>query len=191
MSVKFLIPFLVILSGCEAIKNPELPNLAFTGYEVPEGTPIFQKGYRDGCENGLFSRGNNLYRARYGSGGFRYDGDLIDNPEYRFGVSRGYGYCFTLFTAGGQSTGGWDNYILPKGSQFDMGRKSIDGTVNYEVGHWKNAANVQYGGLDAIFGVASKPKGFSVFGSHPLYGTDSGNQLFGWNSKKDYINWGF
>ncbi len=151
--------------------------LANMNYTVPDGTPIFQQGFRDGCENGLYSRGNSLYRSKYSS--YQYTPSLIDNPEYKFGYGRGYGWCFILNTTGGHS-GGADAFIYGKGTPFDMGRGNIDGTLNYETGSWKNPLNVQGGGLDGVLQSTQSPKGFTAFGSHPLYGTPSSNQVFGW-----------
>lgn len=170
------------------IKGSWGSKLAFTNYYVPEGTPIFQQGFKDGCENGLYSRGNGIYRTRYG-GTYKYHPELIDNPEYQFGISRGYSYCFTYNTAGGMSAsntgsgmslGSSDAYIYGKGVPFDMGRTNYDRTVNYEEGTWSNPFNVSGGGVDGVFGNITKPKGFGVFNSHPLYGTPNDQQIFGW-----------
>lgn len=150
-------------------------------YTIPDGSPMFQKGWKDGCENGLYSRANALYRTKYND--FNYDPSSIDNPEYRFGYGKAYGYCFTMNTAGGHGApglGGADAFIYGRGVPFDMGRKSIDETLNYEAGSWNNAATVKFNGVDGNFDAITKSKGFSVFGSHPLYGTPNDQQIFGW-----------
>jgi hypothetical protein len=179
--LKLIIIFLTLsfLSSCKLFTGSSLSHLAFTNFKVPDGTPIFQKGYSDGCQNGLFSRGNMLYRTRYGIGGFKYDADYIDNPEYRFGVSRGYSYCFTYNTAG-RMVRPMDEYLYGKGTQFNMGRNSYNKSLQYESGSWSNAANVKHGGVNGIFSAVTKPKGFTAMGSHPLFGTPNSNQLFGW-----------
>jgi len=173
----FYLLIILTLSSCKFFTGAKRYHLANTNYTVPDGTPTFQQGFRDGCENGIHSRGNSLYRTKYSS--YQYHPDLIDNPEYQFGYGRGYGWCFTLNTAGGHG-GGFDSFIYGKGVPFDMNKGSIDSTVNYETGSWKNPLNVQTGGLDGVLQSVQSPKGWSAFSSHPLYGTPSSNQVFGW-----------
>jgi hypothetical protein len=171
-----LLTILLFLGSCRLFSGASRYNLAMMDYAIPDGTPIFQEGYRDGCESGLYSRGNSLYKIKYS--GHKYNPKLIDNPEYKFAFGRGYGYCFTLNTAGGHS-GGADKFIYGKGVPFDMGRTSYDGTINYEQGSWRNPFS-SGSGVNGIFEAVQSPKGFSVFGSHPLYGTNNDKQIFGW-----------
>jgi hypothetical protein len=173
----FLLIAILFLSNCKLFTGSRRYLVANTNYSIPDGTPVFQQGWRDGCENGLYSRGNTFYRTKYN--GFQYSPDLMDNPEYKFGYGKAYSYCFTLNTAG-EHSGGFDAFIYAKGAPFDMERTSIDRTVNYEVGSWSNAANVKHKGVDGNFDAIQSPKGFSVFGSHPLYGTTNEKQIFGW-----------
>ncbi len=173
-NIFFLITILA-LSGCKFFTGAARYNLANMKYTVPAGTPIFQQGYRDGCENGLLTRGNTLYRMKYR--GFNYTPSLIENPEYKFAYGRGYGYCFTINTAGSHA-GGTDAFIYGKGVA-DLRKTSLSETLNYETGTWNNPLNDKYGGLNGVFDGITKPKGFSVFGSHPFYGT-SHNQIFDW-----------
>ncbi|MFT6331880.1 MAG: hypothetical protein ACJAW3_000200 [Lentimonas sp.] len=177
--IKKLILILILLSfsNCKAVTGARRYFYLGTQYSVPDGTPIFQKGYRDGCENGIYSRGNAFYRTKYN--GYNYDYSLIENPEYKFGYGKGYGYCFTTNTVGGHSLGGSDAFIYGKGVPFDMGRGNIDDTLNYETGHWSNPF-ASGKGLDGVVDSIQSPKGFSVFGSHPLYGTTNEKQIFGW-----------
>jgi hypothetical protein len=151
--------------------------VANTNYTIPDGTPTFKQGWKDGCENALYSRGNTFYRTKYH--GFKYSPELIENPEYKFGYGKAYSYCFTLNTAGAH-TGGFDSFIYAKGTPFDMERASIDKTLNNEEGTWSNPVNVKHGGVNGNFDTLQSPKGFSVFGSHPLYGTPNDKQIFGW-----------
>jgi hypothetical protein len=176
--IKKIFYFITILTleNCKLFTGASTYYLTGTNYKVPDGTPAFQQGFRDGCESGLHSRGNVLYRTRYSH---KYTPSLIDNPEYKFGYGRGYGWCFTTQTAGGH-TGGFDAFIYGKGVPFDMGRASIDGTVQYETGSWSNPLNTNAGGVDGIIGAVQSPKGFSTFGTHPLYGTKNDTQIFVW-----------
>ena len=129
--MKNLLLLLIISSlfGCRFFSGPKSYYLAMMNYKVPDGSPIFKKGYSDGCESGLYSRGNVLYRVKYK--GHRYDPTLIDHPEYKFAFGRGYGYCFTLNTAG-THTGGADEFIYSKskGMPFEMGRADYNDTIN-------------------------------------------------------------
>ena len=79
------------ISSCAWIKNATTPYFAFTNFKVPDGTPKFQAGYKDGCSTALYSRGTVLYRNRYS---YKFDPKMIDDPEYNFGHNRGYGWCF-------------------------------------------------------------------------------------------------
>jgi hypothetical protein len=173
----FSIILILTLSGCKLFSGSSRYVFANMNYAIPDGTPTFKQGWKDGCENGIFSRGNTLYRTKYS--GFKYTTELIDNPEYKFAYGRAYGYCFTMNTAGAH-TGGFDSFIYARGTPFDMGRGNIDDTVNYETGSWKNPLNVKHKGVNGNFDAIQSPKGFSVFGSHPLYGTPNDNQIFGW-----------
>jgi hypothetical protein len=173
----FLLIILISLGNCKFFTGARSYFYLGTKYAIPDGTPIFQKGYRNGCENGIYSRGNVLYRSKYHN--FNYDYSLINNPEYKFGYAKGYGYCFTTNTSGNQSAGGFDVFIYAKGLPFDMGRNSIDNTVNYETGHWKNPF-ASGKGINGIADAVQSPKGFSAFGTHPLYGTSNKEQIFGW-----------
>ena len=47
--------------------------------KVPEGSEMFQKGWKDGCETGLGSYGNTRYQMAYD---FVQDYELVNNPEY-------------------------------------------------------------------------------------------------------------
>ena len=172
-----LLAIILSLTGCKFFTGAKGYFFMGTNYQVPNGTPAFQQGYRDGCENGIYTRANVLYKTRYH--GYQYTPSLIDNPEYKFGYGRGYGYCFTMSTSGVHS-GGFDAFIYGRGQPFDMQRNSYDGTVNYETGSWNNPFNIGSGGTDNVWGAVQSPKGFSTFSSHPLYGTPNSTQIFGW-----------
>ena len=155
--------------------------LSMTNFKVPDGTPIFQEGYKDGCGTILGARSTSLYRMKYA--GYKRNPDYIDNPEYNFGYSKGWSYCFNYIVGAGYfGQGGSDQYIFGKGPQFDMGRGNWDSTINYETGTWNNPTSSEGGSnsVDGIWGEFQAPKGFSVFGGHPLYGTSNNTQIFGW-----------
>ncbi|MBM3579341.1 MAG: hypothetical protein FJX34_01030 [Alphaproteobacteria bacterium] len=98
----------------------------FTGFKVPPGTAAFQSGYKDGCGGVLYARGNVLYRTRYD---FHYDPKMIGNPDYKFGYSRGWSWCFQQVI---QPTTGVsrspDRYLLPYGQPqpFDTSPSNIN-----------------------------------------------------------------
>ncbi len=173
----FLLISLLSFSSCKFFTGADSYFFMGTNYQVPDGTPAFQQGWKDGCENGIYTRANTFYRTKYHK--FNYQPSLIDNPEYKFAYGRGYGYCFSMNTSGAHS-GGYDAFIYGRGTPFDMGQGNIDGTVNYETGTWNNPLNTNSGGIDGVWGAAQSPKGFSLFSSHPLYGTPNSNQIFGW-----------
>ncbi len=119
-----LIILLFFQTSCEWFKGVGTPFYFMTNLKVPEGTPTFQKGFKDGCESVVYARGNNIYRARYG---YRYDPKLINNSEYGLGRSRGYTWCFLNTLAGvtGPQTS-FDRYILPHGYDDTFNAASWD-----------------------------------------------------------------
>ncbi len=79
------------LSGCGKVferifTKPRPMNLG----ETPPGSPIFQKGWDDGCESGLSAYGGSRYKTAYG---FQQDLSLVDNPEYYRAWKDAYTYC--------------------------------------------------------------------------------------------------
>ncbi len=120
-----LLILLLFLSGCEWITSAGSPYYAGTDFKIPDGTPAFQQGFKDGCSSGSYARGNYFYRMRYG---YRYDANMVGNPEYRFGHSRGYTWCFTHINPqvlGPQSSA--FNYLFPRGTTFDFTTGDIGG----------------------------------------------------------------
>lgn len=118
--VVILLVFLT-LSNCQWFRAADTTFLSGTDIKVPEGSPTFKKGFRDGCETVLSSRGNTYYRTKYS--GFRYDPKLIKDAEYKFAVSRGYGFCFNYIIR--FLNAGSDDYIVAP-SNFDWSLGSID-----------------------------------------------------------------
>jgi hypothetical protein len=188
---KYLLIILLTFTGCSRwFSYAETPFLAGTVMKVPEGTPIFQKGFKNGCATSLSARASGFYRDRYKH---YYDPKLIDNPEYKFGYSRGYGYCFQYTVAGGHTLlGSADTYIYARGTPFSMGTGDWQDTINYGKGNWSNPFGFSGGGIDSIWSVVQKGKGGgngpstnktaegeSAFSGHPLWGTWQNNQIFG------------
>ncbi|MCE3255694.1 MAG: hypothetical protein K0R25_1188 [Rickettsiaceae bacterium] len=179
----FPILTLLFLSNCIWFKGASTPFLAGTSFEVPEGTPLFKKGFTDGCGSILRNRSTGFYRDRYK---YQYDPTLIDNPEYKFGYSRGWTNCFNYIVGGRHTLGGSaDAYIyggFAPGTSFSMGKGNVDSTINYEEGTWNNPFAIGGGGIDSMWGVVqqgNKGGGGTAFGGHPLWGTWQTGQIFG------------
>jgi hypothetical protein len=114
---------ILLLANCEWFRVADTAFLAGTNIKIPEGTPIFKKGFKDGCETVLNSRGNSFYRTRYD--GFKYSPQYIDNAEYKFAVSRGYGYCFNYVI---RYLGEGSDAFIVSPSNFNWGLGSINET---------------------------------------------------------------
>jgi hypothetical protein len=160
---------------------------------MPTGTPKFLLGFRHGCGSILHDRGNLFYRTRFEH---YFDQSLIDDFEYLNGYKRGHSYCFQYsLGANGLQAGGPDKFLFPTENftpfTNGMGSGNINNTVNYAGGSaldWGFGKDVSGGGLNGSIGVLSKSYreetkavggNGGVFGSHPLWGTPSRNQIFG------------
>jgi hypothetical protein len=186
MKLRFLsIFFLCFLGGCKWFSSAGTPYFKWTNFKVPNGTPAFQQGYKDGCSTVLYARGNVYYRTKYD---YRYDPKMIGNPEYRFGHSRGYTWCFQQIIQGvsGAMTS-FDRAINPYGydTTFNAGNTEAAwdgffGSGNSPLGASTNS------GFDGIFDVMQKGVaggvgggGKSLFGTDPLWMGGSSGQFFG------------
>jgi hypothetical protein len=89
--ILFFIILMQITTSCQYFKSASTPYFMFTNFKVPDGSPNFQEGYRDGCSTVLYARGTVFYRNRYG---FKFNPNKINDPEYNFGHQRGYSWCF-------------------------------------------------------------------------------------------------
>lgn len=58
--------------------------------DTPEGSPIFQQGWEDGCETGMRVYGGLTYRMAYQ---FKQDQELVNDPEYYTAWRDAYTYC--------------------------------------------------------------------------------------------------
>ncbi len=179
----FLILFLLLESlSCSWPGATSTSIIAWTNIKVPEGSPVFQQGFKDGCSTAYYSRGNVLYRSRYQ---YRYDAKLIGNPEYRFGHSRGYTWCFTnAASAIAGPNASWDRYLSPYGydATFNAGNVNNAWGGFFGNGPLQWQSNNAGSGLDGIFDVLQKGGSGttgSAFGSNPLWAGGSKGQFFG------------
>ena len=173
-----IVTLLLFISGCRWFTDAKIHNLAFMQIKIPQGTPNFQKGFKEGCATVLYSRGYGLYRTFYE---YQFSPELIDQPDYFFGRKRGYNFCFGYITGGsGHFAKGWDAYIYGQGTPFDMGKSSIDKTVLG--GNVLDSWGDMRGGVGASLGVLQKNRANNggAMGGHIFYGNvnaNSGNIL--------------
>lgn len=154
-------------------------------YKIPQGTPAFQTGWKDGCETSSYSRGNIFYRT------FRkhnYNTKMIGNPEYRFGYGRGYTWCFQNVVSGiGGPQASFDRALAPYADNKTYGYGVFDTKADNIGVMWggffgsdimSSGANE---GWDASLGVLQKGgagTGKSAFGTILWEGGSKG-QFFG------------
>ncbi len=178
-----LVLILFSLGGCRWFGNISKPFLGGLDFKVPDGTPAFQQGFKDGCSVILYARGNGLYRDRYG---YRFDPKMIGNPEYRFGHSRGQSWCFQNLI-GPNPIASFDTYLNPHRAAsgygvFDMQSADIGSTWDgmFGSGAASGISNVTGSSLNSIFGAwGGNSTDGSVFNSNPIWGGNSKGQLFG------------
>lgn len=171
----------LMLNSCQWISTANGSFSAFTSIKIPDGTAIFQKGFRDGCGNAFYARGNGLFRARYT---FRFEGKLAGNSEYRFGLSRGYGYCFAYALSGvaGGPHASSDRMLSPHGYDSTFGAANQNAAWGDFFGGTA-FSNVGFGGsVDGVFGVYQtgidgKTSAFNANGV--LWAGGSSGQFFG------------
>lgn len=178
--------------GCRWITSAGTPFFYGTNFKVPDGTPTFQKGFRDGCSTLLSARGNDFYRSRYS---YRYDPSLIGNTEYRFGHQRGYSFCFQS-TTGPMNIGSFDKFLFPHGNNaFINGAVgSINNSGLFGSGPGNNSAfstslTTPGNGLDGMFDVLQKGNddggvggggSGTAFTGNIFWASGSSGYLLGW-----------
>ena len=179
--------------SCKLLTIPFKSSFApLSNFKVPPGTPAFKSGYKDGCSSVLYSRGNMFYRSRYE---YRYDPNMIDNTEYKFGYSKGGNWCFTHIVGISPDNvlgpGDGLSSLYPNGANamFDMSPNSMDNAWGGMFGSGLSSpidTNSTPGGLNAIFDVYQKGisggqagAGGSVFGSNPLWSGNKGVGFMG------------
>lgn len=146
----------------------------FGQFKIPDGTPSFQTGYKDGCSSSTYARSNVFYRTFYKH---KYDPKMIGNPEYRFGYSRGYTWCFQYSLSGAGANQSWDRYILPAGNNNDL--KSI--SIGEMWGDFFTNSNAPYGnnistGIEGMFTGGNIGNAMG----DPLWGTSNVGTFFGY-----------
>ena len=80
---------LMTVSGCTVYDKITRP-VPWGMETMPEGTPMFQAGWKDGCETGMSAYGNDRYKVVYE---FKQDPQLILNDEYYSSWKEAYTYC--------------------------------------------------------------------------------------------------
>ncbi len=166
-----LITLLLFISCCRWLENASTPYTIGAGFKVPPGTPAFQQGYRDGCSQIFYSRGNSFYRWRHK---YQYNPKMNGNSEYRFGYKRGGSFCFNFITPGVTAP---DRYIFP--NKDPILAMDYNKTGFFEGPLDAFIPQAEWGGLDGVYKVWSGSGGDSVFGANPLWAGGSSGQFFG------------
>ncbi len=168
-------------TSCRWFSDADLSYIAGTNLPIPPGTPAFKLGYKHGCEQLFYSRGNGLYRSRYS---YNYDPKLNGNTEYRFGYARGKSFCFNYVIQGSSGpVGGSDLYLFPNkdANGFVSGgiaAANYDSTAAGMFDGW--GGPVDSGGFDGIYvGVLQNAGSGAVFTANPLWAGGSTGQFFG------------
>ncbi len=181
-AIRFLTTILLLtislnLTSCRWFTDSSSPLFLGTKPQVPDGTPAFRKGWQHGCDNATYARSNQFYR--HSLSGFNFDAKLISNPEYRFGLQRGYSVCFdyALSPVSGAQTPA-DRYISPYGND-PMGYTATGAS-------WDTASGGLFGGLsDPVKGSMGDglDNVFGAFTKSPIAGTTGENPgtIFGSN----------
>ena len=175
-----IITLLIFLSlgGCRWFTDARTPFNFGTNIKIPEGTPAFQTGFKDGCSTALYSRGNVFYRTKYG---YRYDPKMIGNTEYHFGHRRGYSWCFLVALAPLNKS--FDAYIEDPpfdmsagdiGSAWDGFFGGVGGTS--ALGSNPTAADNIGGIIDLL---TTNDSGQTAIGTNPFWSGNSVGQFFG------------
>lgn len=70
---------LSLLSACHSLPDNLKPGAWILDQAPKDGPPEFKQGWTDGCESGMASMSNSLYKASYS---FKQDKTLRNNPVY-------------------------------------------------------------------------------------------------------------
>lgn len=163
------------LSSCRWFTRDATDNF-LRNFNVPKppGSPIFLKGFTDGCSQILYSRGNFFYRTMFS---YKYDTSLNYNKDYRFGYKRGYNACFLSIIASKMPS--FDKALFPGGSGNDIGTGFYNQT-NYDdtSGMFGGILNSGFGG-DVNGVLENLGSGGGVIDANPLWAGNSKGQLFG------------
>ncbi len=177
LKVVFIITALLLFSSCRWIEGMDTPYTMFANFEVPEGTPVFKQGYRDGCSTLFYARGNAFYRWKHE---YRYNPKMHQNPEYRFGYKRGMSYCFNTIVPGVTS---WDRHLMYYKDDSMMAKNYNDtGMFGGALGVPGETSNGLSNVLQAFWGTGEN----SVMGGNILWAGGSKGQFFGQSQSGDY-----
>jgi len=176
-NIFLVILILLQLTSCKWFGKIGSPFYSMTNFKVPDGTPAFQQGFRDGCSTSTYARSNVLYRNRYG---YKYDPKMIGNSEYRFGHSRGYAWCFQQSLSGSTGpVGSWDKYLHPGGYDSTFSSANIGSAWDgFFGGHGGSLGHAAGGDVGGFMGTLTNSGG-SVMNSNPLWAGGSSGQIFG------------
>ncbi len=169
------------LTSCRWFKDADAPFLMGGYKSLPQGTPTFQQGYKDGCGTVSYARGNVFYKSIHKH---NYNTKLIGNPEYRFGYSRGYTTCFQIVVSGFSGPQASFDAYLNYGGMFDM---SGGGNINnlwggfFQNGIWQGDATNSTVNLQSVVDIWQNAErgGGTVLGGNPLWAGGSSGQFFG------------
>lgn len=167
-----------VLSSCSWIKAMETPYTMGAGFKVPDGTPVFKQGYKDGCSTLFYARGNGYYRSKHK---YHYNPKMHHNSEYRFGYKRGMSYCFNTIVPGVTS---WDRHLFYY-KDDSMMAKSINDTGLFSSG-LSIAGESSGGGLSNVLTAFWGTGENSVMGGNILWAGGSKGQFFGQSQSGEY-----
>jgi hypothetical protein len=186
MRFLLLILLLTTSTSCKWFTGAKGPVFKWLSAKIPDGTPVFQEGFKDGCGSSSYNRGNMFYRT---INKHNYNPKLIGNAEYRFGYSRGYTWCFQNALGGvGGPQASFDRYISPYGNDavFDTKVGDINnlwggffgpGGGGIMSGDLTNS-EVNFNSIVNIWQNAERGAG-TVLGGNPLWAGGSSGQFFG------------
>jgi hypothetical protein len=176
----FLLLAILFLTSCRWFTDAGAPLMSFNYIKVPQGTPTFQQGFKDGCGSSTYARATVFYKAIYKH---NYNAKLIGNSEYRFGYSRGYSACFGAAVSGTSGPQASFDAYLKYDTQFNMSAGDINSTWDgfFGGGIWAGDvtnSNVNFNSIMGIWQNAERGGG-TVLGGNPLWAGGSQGQIFG------------
>lgn len=101
-----IITFVMLLSGCTNLNfKMAWGRPASLTMEPPPGPPIYQQGFKDGCESGYSGYANNFNKLFYT---WKQDPQLSKDPVYYKIWKDGYWYCAAYaMMVGSHGHGNW------------------------------------------------------------------------------------
>jgi len=168
----FFLIILLFITSCRWVSDASTSYAIGTGFKVPPGSPVFQQGFKDGCSQIFYSRGNMFYRWRHK---YNYNTKLNGNSEYRFGYTRGKSFCFNYIVGGVSS---FDRMLFPHKDPIVAQdyNTTVDGMFGGVDSPIPAADN---GGLNGLFDMWAGSGSTSALGANPLWAGGSSGQFFG------------